>query len=222
MPYSEPSNVHVPSTARLRAWMATPGFGKMWRYGATSVITTTLSLGLLYLFYRIVKVGSLHLGGWVLDSSEVSNILATAIVTIPSYNLNRSWTWGKSGKSHVWREVVPFWVIAAISLALSTLVVGVASHEAHRISSRREVQTLLVELGNLSTYGVIWGAKFMIFNRILFKHKSPLASPVDEVPAGAAAEHAEGDSAATTTALVPPVADSVRTPFASGQAAELG
>lgn len=157
-----------PLRDRVRGFTSTPHFAKLWRYGAVSVATTILTLVLIYVFYRKVKVGRLDIDGWVISPAETANILATCISAIPSYYLNRAWAWKKSGKSHVWREVVPFWVIAAASLALSTYVVGVASREAHLLSSRREVQTILVELGNLSTYAVMWIAKYAIFNKLLF------------------------------------------------------
>jgi putative flippase GtrA len=161
---------------RGRELVRTPGFSKLWRYASVSVITTILSLSLLYVFYRVVDVGS----------AMVANVIATVITTIPSYYLNRTWAWGKSGKSHLWREVVPFWVIAALSLVVSTVAVGAAAHEAHHLSASHHVQTLLVELANLVTYGVMWIGKFVLFNRILFKKPAPIASPAEMSGLGAA------------------------------------
>jgi len=163
--------VPAPTTSladRGRELVRTPGFSKLWRYASVSVVTTILSLSLLYVFYRVVDVGS----------AMVANVIATVITTVPSYYLNRTWAWGKSGRSHLWREVVPFWVIAALSLVLSTIAVGAAAHEAHHLSASHHVQTLLVELANLITYGVMWIGKFILFNRILFKKHVPIAVPV--------------------------------------------
>ncbi len=169
MPGPTPTDPDAPQApGRLRAFLRGAHFAKLWRYMSVSILTTFLSLGLLYVFYRKVKVGAVDLNGWQISQAEVANVIATAITTIPSYYLNRAWAWGKSGKSHLWREVVPFWVIAFISLVLSTLVVGLASREAVHLSQRHEVQTILVELGNLATYGVMWLAKYFIFNKVLF------------------------------------------------------
>jgi putative flippase GtrA len=143
---------------RARAFTHTPSFSKLWRYASVSVVSTVLSLGLLYMFFRIAKVGP----AWE------CNVYATAIATVPSYYLNRTWAWGKSGRSHVMREVVPFWVIAFVSLVLSTGAVDWAAHEAHVISPTHQVQTLLVLLANFVTYGFIWIVKFLLFNRYLF------------------------------------------------------
>jgi putative flippase GtrA len=158
------------TVARGRAARNSPEFMKVVKYASVSAITTVLSLGLLYVFYRVVKVGS----------AAEANVIATAITTIPSYYLNRTWAWGKSGKSHLWREVVPFWVIAVISLVLSTAMVALAAHEAHLITHRKEIQTILVEAANLFTYAVLWVGKFMIFNKLLFSHQADGGEPDPE------------------------------------------
>jgi putative flippase GtrA len=151
----------------MLAYTTTPGFRKLWRYVATSAISVVVSLVALYVFYRVVKIGS----------AGLANVIATAIATVPSYYLNRSWAWGKSGRSDLWREVVPFWLIAFVGLVLSTLAVDLASHEAHRLSHAHEVQTALVEAANLLTYAVLWVGKFLLFNRVLFKGAAPTAAP---------------------------------------------
>jgi len=149
---------------RARAFSRSPQFSKLCRFGTVSVISTTVTLGMLYVFYRVVGLTP----GW-------ANIIATAIATVPSYYLNRTWAWGHSGRSHLWREVVPFWTIAFVSLGISTVAVELAAHEAHHIARSHEVQTALVLLANFFTYGCMWVAKFTLFNRVLF-------APRDEDP----------------------------------------
>lgn len=158
-----PPSIARVAVDRARDFVRTKEFRKLWRYVATSAIATLVSLVALYLFYRVVKVGS----------AGEANVIATAIATVPSYYLNRTWAWGKTGRSDLWREVIPFWVIAFVGLVLSTLAVDVASHEAHRLSQAHEVQTILVEAANLATYGILWVGKFLLFNRVLFKAAAP-------------------------------------------------
>jgi putative flippase GtrA len=155
----------VTARARVVAFARSEVFTKIWRYGTVSVVSTVLTLACLYLFYRVVRVGS----------AGLANVIATAIATVPSYYLNRTWAWGKTGRSHLWREVIPFWVIAALGLVLSTLAVEAASREAHQLSRAREVQTILVESANLLTYAVMWVGKFLLFNGLLFKKEPALA-----------------------------------------------
>ncbi len=98
----------------------------------------------------------------LLDWSAVpSNLAAVSVGAIPSYALNRSWVWGKRGPSHLWREVVPFWAFALLGLALSTLLV-------HLASSWND-STVVVSLANLSAFGLLWVAKYLFLDALLFK-----------------------------------------------------
>lgn len=146
---------------RARAYSKTAEFTKVWRYCAVSGISTACTLGLLYLFYRVAGL-----------SPFGANVVATGLATVPAYYLNRSWAWGKTGRSHFMREVVPFWVIALISLVLSTLAVQFAARQAVSIHSK-DMKALILLCANFVTYGVLWVGKFTLFNRLLFKHHEP-------------------------------------------------
>lgn len=148
----------------------TPKFRKLVRYGSVSVISTLLTNLLLFLFYDKFNVGS----------AMECNALATGIVTVPAYYLNRSWTWKRSGRSDFWREVAPFWVLAFLSLALSTVVVGITAHNADHIAHTKLTRSLLLNAANIFTYGSIWIVRFTIYNRYLFRG--------DDVAVQAAAE----------------------------------
>lgn len=145
-------------TQRVAAFVRTERFTTLWRYAAVSVISTVLTLAVLFLTYHVWRIGS----------AMECNVLATAVSAVPSYYLNRTWAWGKTGRSHVLKEVIPFWVIAFAGLVLSTVAVGVAAHNADRITHSSLGRAILVEFANFFTYGVIWIGKFLIFNRFLF------------------------------------------------------
>ena len=141
----------------LRESVGSHDLGKILRYGTISVVSTVISLSGLFIFYR-----------WIGLSPTWSNILATCIATVPYYYLNRIWVFKKSGRSHLTREVLPFWTIAFVSLVLSTLAVKFAGAQVHSISSKNVRGAILVA-ANLATYGILWIAKFVVFNRYLFK-----------------------------------------------------
>jgi putative flippase GtrA len=139
--------------------------GKILRYGTISVVSTAISLTGLFVFYR-----------WIGLSPTWSNIVATCIATVPYYYLNRMWVFKKSGRSHLTKEVLPFWTIAFVSLVLSTLAVKFAGSQVHSISSKNVRGAILVA-ANLVTYGVLWIAKFVVFNRYLFKtEREPIST----------------------------------------------
>src|SRR4051794_7445295 len=95
---------------QLIAQLDTPGRRKFIRYSLVSVISFIVTVA-----GQLICYGLLHFsGGW-------SAITASTIAAVPSYILNRSWVWGKSGRSHLMREVLPFWIMALIGLAISTI-----------------------------------------------------------------------------------------------------
>src|SRR5580704_7210817 len=140
----------------LSASIGSRDLGKILRYGTISVVSTAISLTGLFVFYR-----------WIGLSPTWSNIVATCIATVPYYYLNRMWVFKKSGRSHLTREVLPFWTIAFVSLVLSTLAVKFAGSQVHSIASK-DVRGAILVAANLATYGILWIVKFIVFNRYLF------------------------------------------------------
>jgi putative flippase GtrA len=143
---------------RAWAWLHTPEGVKIFRYTMVSAISTGVSFVVLALVYGVFKV-------W----SEVpSTIFANAVATFPSYWLNRSWAWGKSGRSHLTKEVLPFWVMAAAGIAFSVIGASVARHIGMAEHLSHLEKTALVLVANVLSFGVFWVLKLMLFNR-LFK-----------------------------------------------------
>ncbi len=132
---------------------------KLFRYSVASVVAVAVSLVCLVFFN-----GVLGLSAWV------SSTLATAIATIPNYIMNRRWAWGKDGRSHLWREVVPFWVLAFIGWGFSTLCVHWTEQYAFHHGLSHIVKTGVVAVVYIGAFGVLWVAKFIIFNKVLFAH----------------------------------------------------
>ncbi len=101
-------------------------------------------------------------------SAILSNTVAAVVSTPASYELNRKWAWGKSGKSHMWREVAPFWGFTLIGYLGSTGTVQLAdtmtkSHDVHGLP-----RVVAIMGAQLFAYGIVWIVKFLVFNRIVF------------------------------------------------------
>jgi hypothetical protein len=73
--------------------------------------------------------------------------------------------WGKNDKNRFWTEIVPFWGMAIAGLILSTLFVAIATQWSD--------STIIVSLANLAGFGVLWVAKFLILDEVLFKSQQP-------------------------------------------------
>jgi putative flippase GtrA len=96
--------------------------------------------------------------GW---SFVPSNFFAVGISAGPAYVLSRYWVWQKRGKSHFWKEVVPFWGLAFLGLVISTILVAMAENYSD--------MTLVLMGTNLLAFGCVWVAKFFILDRVLFR-----------------------------------------------------
>ena len=131
---------------------------KVIRYSLVSVVSVIVSQVVL-----IFAFGALH---WTARSA---NVLACTVATVPSYELNRKWAWGKHGKSHLWKEVVPFWALAFLGLAFSTWSADFAESYVKDNNYSHGAQTVVVAAAALAAFGVLWVGKFIIFNQILFK-----------------------------------------------------
>ena len=143
----------------------TPEAKRLIRYSLVSVISTIVSFGVLALVF-----GVLHLWGEI-----GSTVFANVVATIPSYFLNRMWVWGKGGRSHLMKEIVPFWVMSAIGIVVSIGGAAVARHIGNVYHLSHFEQTLVVLAANLVSFGLFWVLKYMLYNRLFHVH------PIEEL-----------------------------------------
>ncbi len=128
------------------------------RYTAISAISVVLSQIILFLLYGVIR----------LSSATTSNVIATGVTSVPAYYLNRSWAWGKTGRSHLMKEVAPFWALTFLGLALSLWAVALAHHLAVRMDLSHLRDALFVNAAALLAFGVLWVGKFVVFNKFVF------------------------------------------------------
>jgi putative flippase GtrA len=143
----------------------TPEAKQLIRYSMVSVISTGVSLAVLALVF-----GVFHVWGEV-----GSTVFANVVASVPSYFLTRNWVWGKTGRSHLVKEIIPFWTMSALGIAFSIIGAAAAKHLGTRLGLSHFEQTLLVEAANVTSFAVFWVAKYLVFNRIFKVH------PVEEL-----------------------------------------
>jgi putative flippase GtrA len=106
---------------------------------------------------------------WVFGLSGIAaNTIGAVVATPASYELNRKWAWRKGGKSHLWREVVPFWALTIIGWLASTGTVEIADSlcKSHGVTGL--ARAVAIMFASLFAYGVVWIGKFFLFNRLIF------------------------------------------------------
>ena len=162
--------LRMEATTRLPSVLQRPGLRKLVKYSMVSLISVVVS--------QIVQFSSF----FFTHNGVLSSIMAVAAGTIPSYELNRRWTWRKSGPSHLWREIVPFWVMSFVGLVFSTMCVYFAEQWAEGRDYNKTKVALLLNLSSLAAFGILWVGKFLIINHLLFHHKAAEVADEDELP----------------------------------------
>jgi putative flippase GtrA len=155
--------VSTTSTPRIRGpeWLQElyerPLVQKFWKYSMTSVVGVVMGQSLIFVFATLLDWS----WGW-------ANVVAVTISTVPTYYLSRAWVWQKRGKSSMYAEIIPFWVMTFLGLLLSTIFVVI-------LENRYPDSPILANLGNVMGFGVLWLAKFFILDRVLFRvtHEHP-------------------------------------------------
>jgi putative flippase GtrA len=146
------------NASALRLWrvLHTPEGKRMFRYTMVSVITTLAGFTILGVVF-----GVFHL--WTeIPSAIFSSIVATA----PSYYLNRNWVWGKAGRSHLRREVIPFWAVSIVGIFISVAAAAVSRHISTANHLSHTGATVVLLAITLAAFGVLWILKFLVFNRL--------------------------------------------------------
>lgn len=158
----------------VRERARTPGGQKAFRYMVVSAVSVGVSQVTLFSVYALAH--------WTARSA---NVLACVIGGVPSYWMNRRWTWGKSGRSHLLKEVAPFWALAFLGLAFSTWAAGAAESWAHGAVHSRLAQALIINATVIAAFGVLWIVKFFLFNKVLFvtRDEDVRAALADEIVA---------------------------------------
>jgi putative flippase GtrA len=144
---------------RVRQWL---------RYGTVSLIATATSLTVLGVLVSATGI-----------APGVANVIATAVGTFPSFELNRRWVWCRTGRRSMKAELVPFWILSFTGLALSTLTVTLAAAWADSAGLEGFARTAAIEIANVAAWGSLWVAQFVILDRFLFRSQTtPAPAPV--------------------------------------------
>jgi putative flippase GtrA len=122
---------------------------KALKYSMVSVVGVTLTQVMLAVYQGVLD--------W---DPVVSNVASVSLTTFPVFVLNKRWVWRRGGGAHWRREVLPFWAFTVAGLGLSTGAVAIVDGWSDSI--------LLVNAANLAGFGVLWVAKFLFLDHIMF------------------------------------------------------
>ena len=155
------------AVGRLWRLYQSPQGKKLFRYAMVSVISTLITFAVVGVIFYALKL-------W----SEIpDNVIGNIAGIPPSYYLNRSWAWGKTGKSHMWREVVPFWAMSFAGIVLAVGAGALARHiSVDTFHLHRLGRTVVLYGANIFAFGLLWVAKFFVINKLFHVHPAADAS----------------------------------------------
>jgi putative flippase GtrA len=128
------------------------------RYMGVSVVNVMVGQTLLVLFYGVLD--------W---PGTAANIAAVVLSTVPAYLMMRHWVWNQRGAHRLGGEILPFWIMAAVGLVMSTIAVTWADS--------RWDSTIAIQLANISAFGLVWVSRFFILDHLMWADKGA----VDEI-----------------------------------------
>jgi putative flippase GtrA len=137
------------------------------RYAAVSAISTSISLTILGSLVATNAVTA----GW-------ANVIATAVATVPSFELNRRWVWARQGRRSLHKEAGPYFALTFAGLGLSTLAVSVATGIVTAHHAGTATRTGVALAANLAGFGTVWVVQYVILDKVLFRHR-PEPAPAD-------------------------------------------
>ncbi|HWJ97086.1 MAG TPA: GtrA family protein [Acidimicrobiales bacterium] len=127
------------------------------RSSTVSIVATTTSLVVLGALVTTQAVSP----GW-------ANLAATAVGTVPTFELNRRWVWHRQDAASTKREVIPFAALSVAGMALSTAAVSLAGRWSDHAGLTGAGQALAVQGADVAAFGTRWLAQFVILDRIVF------------------------------------------------------
>ena len=112
-------------------------------------------------------VFSVTYGAGLLGTTGAS-VAAFAAGAVPNYIANRRWAWERRGRLAVRREVIGYAAVSLGSLAAAAIATAATGRVAPWVSSSHAVRVALVSASYFATFAVLFVAKFVLLDRLIF------------------------------------------------------
>src|SRR4051794_8540678 len=128
-------------------------------------------LGVSVVFVPVGQVLIQLLGNRVFDGDFTkASIVSALILTVPNFFANKYLVWKDTSKDRLRTQVLIFWfaAIAGVTFAtsLTWLVEQRFTHENGEVTLKEKVAVFIAQL---TGFGVVWVARYLILDRWLFK-----------------------------------------------------
>jgi len=146
--------VHVAAAAGIRATLR-----DTWRvllkelsaFGVVGAINFALDVALFQLMYVVIGADAL-----------VAKIVSTSITTTTAYFMHRHWSFAHRERTGIRREYPIFFLVNALTLALSLVMIGVVRYPLGQTS------VLVLQLTNIASIAIGTVIRFLAYKRWVF------------------------------------------------------
>jgi putative flippase GtrA len=128
------------------------------RYTLGSGVATLASAAVFAVVYRVLAEGP-----------QLASVAAFVVGAVVNFVAGRFWAWGRRPRSGLGRDALSFAVVAVVS-ALAATGVTTVTHAALRDADPNQ-RAVLVEASYFATYAVLFGVKFLVLDRLVFRSR---------------------------------------------------
>jgi putative flippase GtrA len=138
---------------------------RLLRFVVSSLLATLVSAAVFPVVYQ---------GG----GPRLATLAAFGTGALVGFVVNRSWTWKGRDRTMLGRDIFGYAVVACSLAALAAVATTVTDRYTTRAGIDRATRTVLVECAYLGTYLVMFGVKFVVLDRWVFRARDPRARQV--------------------------------------------
>lgn len=137
-------------------------FARLLRAGASSMVATGFS--------QVTLIGLLASGAGPTLASSVAFVAGA----IPNYLVARRWAWGRKGKPHVKRELVPYLCVIGLGAVASVGLTTVAGMITEPLKISGFTRIVVLDVAYLSSYALVFILKFTLLDRFVYSGRRAL------------------------------------------------
>jgi putative flippase GtrA len=130
------------------------------RFTAGSVLSTLLS--------QVALTGLFWWGG---VNVTTASLVAFVVGAIPNFLINWKWTWGRSGRPALVRELLPYFAVIIGGGLAATGLTTLTDHVLAPLVTDRGYRTITLDLAYLASYALLFVVKFALLDKVFGSRK---------------------------------------------------
>jgi putative flippase GtrA len=121
---------------------------------------------------QLTLTGLFWLGG---VNATTASLVAFVAGAIPNFIVNWKWTWGRSGRPAVLRELLPYIAIIVGGGLAATALTTLTDHVLAPLVTDRGARTITLDIAYLSSYAILFVLKFALLDRVFRNRRTATA-----------------------------------------------